>query len=393
MSDRVWYFDNGVTTWAVTLPLDFHEAIDDWTQLRSRMIRQVPEAFTRDEWAYLLTFLEQDNLSSAFRESFGNEVEEPGSNVTRLYRPRGPIAVWLPNNVSLLGPLTLVLLSLTGQRIALKPGSAAKDLAGEFLDFAVANLRPGALKDYLATEVQATQIEREDSRQADLARDSRVRVVFGSDRAAKEIHALPHPLDSAGFSFTDRKSEAWIEMDALDDEVLATLVKVFAIYGQAGCTSPRRVVLIDGKADDPPALAKRLRDLWPEVIRQDPPMHIASANVLAAQHARALGWETETVARNAAVLAHGPPGLPDFDAPMTLCIQAASREEALAALPQNIQTVGHVLNDPEDPGWLRLLAASKVLRFVPLGQVHFFNNSWDGQDFWRQCFESMEVRP
>ncbi len=37
-------------------------------------------------------------------------------------------------------------------------GSAAKDLAGDFLEFALANLRPGEMRDYLVTMVTAEQI-------------------------------------------------------------------------------------------------------------------------------------------------------------------------------------------------------------------------------------------
>jgi hypothetical protein len=236
------------------------------------------------------------------------------------------------------------------------------------------------------------QYGRDDSRQSDLAQASRIRIVFGSDQAASDIHALPHPPDSIGISFTDRQSEAWVEKSMVNDEVLTTLIKVFAVYGQAGCTSPRRIVLLDGGPRDVQGLIRQLKTLWPKVIKQDSPMHIASSNILVAQHAMALGWETATCHRNAAVLAYGPLELPALDAPMALCIHGANREEAAASLPSNIQTIGHALENPVDPDWLRLLADSKVLRFVPLGQVHYFTNSWDGQDFWRQCFESVEVR-
>ena len=77
---------------------------------------------------------------------------------------------------------------------------------------------------------------------------------------------------------------------------------------------------------------------------------------------------------------------------MALCIQGASREQALLDLPPNIQTIGHALEVPNDPVWLQLLAGSRVRRFVALGQMHHFGSIWDGQEFWRQCFEPMEVR-
>jgi len=38
----------------------------------------------------------------------------------------------------------------------------------------------------------------------------------------------PHPLESIGFSFVDRRSEAWLEQAALTPETLTALIKVFA---------------------------------------------------------------------------------------------------------------------------------------------------------------------
>jgi len=37
------------------------------------------------------------------------------------------------------------------------------------------------------------------------------------------------------------------------------------------------------------------------------------------------------------------------------------------------------------------LAGSSVRRFVNLNQMHHFGNIWDGQEYWRQCFEPMEI--
>jgi hypothetical protein len=392
MSDRLCYFESNTGTVALALPLDYRQAIDDWAALRRKMVRQVPAEFTRDEWAYLVTFLEADNLLQPFLDSFGEPVAEPSAGPLRLFRPRGPIAVWLPNNVSLLGPLTLVLLSLTGQPIRLKPGSAAEDLAGAFLQYAVSNLPPGDLQQSLARAVETLALARDDARQQELTRSAKVRIVFGTDAAADAIHRLPHPPDSVGFSFVDRASEAWLEAGAVNDEVLSTLIRVFAIYGQAGCTSPRRVILLNGTEDDTRKLRDRLLDLWPAAPGMETAMHTASDNVMADQWSRAVGWNAKRAPRNAAVLASGSRELPGFDARMALRIQAATPEQALADLPPNIQTIGYALVAPGDPAWLELLAGSGVLRFVPLGQMHHFGSTWDGQEFWRQCFEEMEIR-
>ena len=255
MSDRLAYFQaaDGIT--AVTLPFDYRQAIEDWGTLRRHMVRNIPEAFTRDEWAFLVTFLEQENLDRLFLEAFGVGLAE-SVPPRRLYRPRGPIAAWLPNNVSLLGPLLLVTLSLTGQRTWLKLGSQADDLAGAFLDYARIHLPDGPLRQHLKNEVEAERVARDDPRQLEIAAAARVRIVFGSDEAISAIEQMPHPVDSHTIAFADHQSEAWLEPCVLDDEVLRTLIRVFAIYGQAGCTSPRRVVLLNSSPDD----ALRLRD-------------------------------------------------------------------------------------------------------------------------------------
>jgi len=392
MPDHLHFFNSPAGLSAVALPFDYRQSIEDWTSLRKRMVRQVPPEFTRVEWAYLTTFLERDNLFNPFLATFGAEVAAPDQTPNLLYRARGPIAVWLPNNVSLLGPLTLILLSLTGQAIRLKLGSSAQDLTGAFLQYAVANLPQGEFKEYLATQVRAEIFSREDPRQLELANDAQVRIVFGSDAAAEAIHQLPHPLESLGFSFVDRESEAWLEQGALNKQVLTSLIKVFAIYGQAGCTSPKRVILLDGSDTAVQRLRDDLLDLWPTVIAEEAPMHSASANVMAEQWARALGWDARCTPRNAALLARGTRDLPNFDALMALRIQGATRKQALADLPPNIQTIGHALESPADPAWLKLLAGSRVRRFVDLSRMHHFGSIWDGQEFWRQCFEPMEVR-
>jgi hypothetical protein len=40
--------------------------------------------------------------------------------------------------------------------------------------------------------------------------------------------------------------------------------------------------------------------------------------------------------------------------------------------------------------WLKIVAASGIKRFVPIGRMHHFGSLWDGEQFWRQCFEEVE---
>ena len=70
-----------------------------------------------------------------FRETFGGQADAAGPPCDRLARPRGPVSIWLPSNVSLLGPLTLVLLSLTGNPLRMKVSLRGNDLTEAFLDF------------------------------------------------------------------------------------------------------------------------------------------------------------------------------------------------------------------------------------------------------------------
>lgn len=374
----------------LSLPFELQEVLADWSSLRLPMTRALPPGFERDEWAYLIQFLSEENLGSVFSASFGAPC--PASQaMSVLLRPRGCVAVWLPNNVSLLGPLTLVLLSLSGNRLRLKGGSRSQDMTGDFLAYVFEHLRPGALRDHLESRVEYAAFDRSDPRNAEFAASADVRVLFGSDAAAAAINALPHPLESSEFAFIDRRSEAWIEVSCLSDEVLDTLCKVFGIYGQAGCTSPRRLVLLNASESQAHELRERLCARWESLMRKSPAPHLASANVMASQWARALGWEARLAERNAAVFVSGAASLEAIEAPMALAVVALSMQEALAQLPENIQTIGHVLPRSDECELLRAVGDSRIKRLVPLARMHHFGPLWDGANFWRQSFEEVEI--
>lgn len=297
-------------------------------------------------------------------------------------RPRGRVALWLPNNVSLLGPLTIILLVLTGNRIRVKAGSRADDLATAFVQWS---------PEPLFGDVTIEQFDRHDPRNAEMAAEADVRIAFGSDDAARAIDALPHPIDSIGFYFANRVSEAWIDATRIDDETLRTIAKVFAIYGTAGCTSPQRLVLPDGTEDDARHLRDALAAVWPSAVPRDVPMHHASQNIASAQLANATGWSAVTTPRNAAVLASGTPALPPPIGFLTLAIVAASTDEALATLPANIQTLGIALDPARRDLLLPRLAATNVKRIVPIDAMHHFGALWDGWNWWQQTFVEIEV--
>lgn len=377
---------NGFGKNALILNYDLDQRLTQWEQLRLHMVKGVPEAFTRDEWAYLISFLSHDSLMQPFIETFGARVK---SSVRSLFRAHGSIAIWLPNNVSLLGPLVLILCSFTGQVIRIKAGTRSNDLCQEFIKYAIDFLPVGELRDYLSERVVIERFDREDGRNKTMAANASVRIVFGSDATANAIHSYPHSVHSVGISFADHSSEAWVKMDDLDDEKIINLIKVFSIYGQAGCTSPRRVVIIDGTEADCKILRTRMMSLWP---KQKVQMHIASQNILHRQLAAATGWDAKTAPLNAAVLGLGSGATEAMPGLMSLAIVSATAENAANALPKNIQTVGHCISDATKPSWLSLIALTSVQRWVPIAQMHHFGAVWDGMNFWRQLFEEVEVK-
>lgn len=370
--------------------MDPEQAVRDWSSLVGAMARSKPAAFTRTEWAYLATFLDPENLRRPFLEEFGPPALD-GVEPSQVARPRGQVALWLPNNVSLLGPLTAVLISLVGNPLRAKSGSRGADLLSEFLDFARVHLPQGVLASWLRDGVLLEQFDRFDARNRDMAATASVRIAFGSDESARAIESLPHPVGSLGIYFTDRVSEAWVEPSALCDEAIATLARVFAVYGRRGCTSPARVVILEGCEQDAVRLRDRLVALWPRAVRSRPERHVASECIMAWQMGLALGWETRLAEAHGAVFASGAYRLGPIDGTMVLPITWAPLEQAVLGLPSNIQTIGHALQDAEDPKWRAALQGTGVKRFVPLSTMHHFSHVWDGVPFWRHLFEEADL--
>ena len=116
--------------------------------------------------------------------------------------------------------------------------------------------------------------------------------------------------------------------------------------------------------------------------------HVASANVLAGQLAAAAGWNAALVSANTAVIATGDATLEVPQAGLLLPIVALSVEEAIASMPPNIQTVGHNADAETALSWL---AGTAVKRIVPIAAMHHFGPVWDGREWWRECFEWVEL--
>ena len=270
---------------AVLLPFELDDLLADWQSLRPRMIRSLNRDFARVEWAYLIQFIDPANPGAVYTETFGPRA---AAAPRRLHLPFQRVAVWLPNNVSLLGPLTMILLSLTGGEVWIKSGSRGSNLCQSFRDHAVKALPSGGLSAWLSERLRIDSFDRHDPRNAEMAAWADVRILFGGDEAAEAVDSLPHHPRSTGFYFTDKVSEAWVERSQITEATASELAKVFGVYGQAGCTSPKPVVLPDGAGKDAEALADLVASVWPQVWPQRVPRHVASANVLAQQWAQAL---------------------------------------------------------------------------------------------------------
>jgi hypothetical protein len=380
----------GARRTAVALPFALEELLDGWAAVRRAMRGPVPEPFARDEWAYLMTFTGDAELRDVFRATFGEPA--PDGPADALAVPRGPVAVWLPNNVTLLGPLVTILLSLTGAATTFKVGGRAEDLTSPFVAWLREHAPVGPLRRWVREYVQMFAVERGDPRSLELAREAAVRIAFGSDEGVEGVEALAHPATSQGFAFGNRRSEAWMSSArAAEPEVCDTLVRVFAIYGQAGCTAPRRVVVIGGSPEDARALRDRLIRCWPRIVPALPAMHIASANLAAAQQAAAAGWEPALVDGHRAMVACGPPSAPVIESVQSLFITSATTDQAVTTAPVNLQTVGHALENPESREWTQAILASGAERFVPLARMHHFGPVWDGFAYWRGLFREVEI--
>lgn len=362
------------------------EVIAAWGALREAMVREVPETFTRDEWAYLIQFLEPGALTGFLEAGFGRYVGARASGFRRIATGRRVVTLVLPNNVSLLGPLMLAVATLSAERVQVKVGSRGDDVLQPFLEFA--RRRGNAALQAVLARVEAQRLERAHPTLTHWLETADVRVAFGSDAAVKAVEHSPHRPTSRFLGFGDMYSEAWLA-GAIADDVLETLVKVFAIYGQAGCTSPRRVVLLDGTAADVAALAKRLEEKWARVMRRPAPMHVASQNVMHAQLCRHAGVQADLTQGNGAVLVQAPLKAAVPPGPMTLVLSAASLQDAVAALPANIQTLGLAVGEQA----ARVVAAASATaarRVVSLGRMHHFGPLWDGHLLPAVFFDLME---
>lgn len=375
----------------VRLPTPPSEIIRDWQMLRTRMIREQAPEFSRDEWAYLIHFLGADRLDLPWRQSFGT-VTDGAARADLIAVPARRIAVWMPNNVSLLGCLTLALISLTGAQVRVKCGSRSADLCTPFAEYARKHLPAGALRRWFEEDLDLRRFEREHPDNIAMAAWADARIFFGGDEGARGVASLPSQIGTPFFAFANRVSEAWITpASARVPETALTLAKVFAIYGQAGCTSPKRAIIVGGDRTDALAFSDALALAWTAVIREPASQAQASEVVMAAQWARAQGLEARTLEGNAATLVLSPVRPSQVFGHLALQVQWGSLYDTLKTGATNLQTVGTSEMGSLPAEWRAAVASTSANRLVPLARMHDFSHIWDGQPWWRNLFRIIET--
>lgn len=378
----------------VALPFQLDEMLSSWDGLARAMVASgPPEQFSREEWAYLISFIDARSLTNIFTATFGLAGLKSDDNQTcSLFRPLERAVLWVPNNISLLGPLAVILLLTAGLHVRVKVGSRSIDMVTALSDYV---LTPGhtfgPLRNAFVNNLEVAGFGHDDPRHHEWSANADIRIVFGGNTSIAAIEALPHAPASRMFAFADHRSEAWVEFDLLNDATLEMILRVFGIYGQGGCTSPRRIVLVDGNKTQADFVANRLLELWEDHIVRDAPLHTASETLMVSQVAAANGWHVHRAANNGAVFLSGAADCPEPIGRMSLPVVALSLAKAIEQLPMNIQTIGYIVANPRDAKWLSVLANTKIKRFVPLAKMHNFGPVWDGIAFWRQCFEQVEL--
>jgi hypothetical protein len=384
--------DDGATGKFVYLATHGEALLNAWRDIALAMSKTLPPEFSRNEWAYLIQFAGSSTLRPLLESAFGPmtaSMDARRAHARVAFVPRRSCVVWLPNNVTLLGPLTVILLSLTGIPTTIKVGNRSDDLTSLWIEWLRQHCTDGAISDWLAA-LTVIKSDRNDPELLRASGDADVRIMFGSDDTASAIEALPHRIDAQSFYFRDRTSQAWMDINGFGDSDIDTLIKVFAIFGQLGCTSPQRVVLVGGNASQATELRDRMIDAWP-TIEHDVPAYVASNVIATTQVARALGWDAQCSPRNCSTVASGEVTLPGIDGLRCLTIVGCNLEQACSLLPSNIQTIGVAGAEETVARWTNELIAHTVDRIVPLARMHHFGPVWDGMEFWRSLFRAVEL--
>ncbi len=385
---NLMFNDEGQTS-SLESEKDIVGIIEDWDNIRKIMLKKPPPEFTRDELAYLVNFISKRELMEIYISTFGELTNIP-RNMHRKIRPIGNVSLWSPNNVSLLAPLTMILVSISGNKLRIKLGSRGTDLCSPLINWIKENSKSGPLVEWLEGELSVKSFDRESELNRKWSEWADVRIVFGSDMGCKSISDLPCSEETRTYLFSNKVSQIWCTNDDMDSSQIETLIKVFSIYGTAGCTSPRIVKIIDGSIEDCENLARRISISWDSVISGEIEMHSASQNLLSHQIAKSKGWESWILGKNSAVIAVGGPELNPPEGNRILPITHSSLDDSFTVLPPEIQTIGYSLPNNLLDKIEENMINYNIKRLVPIGEMHHFGPIWDGMHYWRGMFIEVE---
>lgn len=381
------FFNSNGSHRAVLTKFDINEIIEDYSNLRKIMIRKISPDFSRDEWAYLCTFIEKESLKEVLNETFGSDSSN--TSIKEAFKAKENLSIWLPNNVSLLGPLMLIYASLAGIKVTAKAGSSGYNISETFKKFILENLPNTELSKFFET-VSIFQASRDSKEVLRMSQQGDVRIMFGSNQAADSIRKMPCKVDSEYIPFVDHVSEAWFtNFEKLSDKDIQDLLKVFLIYGQAGCTSPKRVICIDFNENEIKDLENRILSTWEMLVKEDLPPHQASENTKAKQLALAYGWKVSEISRSKGNLLIGDFDCRPFVSHHSLQLIPTSLNQAIENIPEHIQTVG--LQKENIDISLKLAESTNIKRIVPIGKMHHFSSIWDGFSFFKSFFTQLTL--
>ncbi len=313
--------------------------------------------------------------------------------------PRGIAVHWLAGNVPTLGVLSLISAMMTKNASVVRVPSAASELLAELLRLFHGM---GEAHRLLAGAVAVVRYDRDDTASAEaLSAIADVRMIWGSDETTAAIRALPSKPGCVDVVFRDRTSFTIVGRTHLSGERADRTARLIAhdasVFEQKACASPHTVFLSTDSDDELDAFCERLDRAMRAQLRQIPkqaptPQELAAILNLRSQYAmfhktwHPPGLEYTILADEEERL--GPP-----IGNRTVYVRKLPPDAALvAAIPENVQTVGLAAEGEESDRLTSLLGAAGVHRITAPGGMTQFELPWDGLPV-PQCLVRWTLRP
>lgn len=313
--------------------------------------------------------------------------------------PRGIAVHWLAGNVPTLGVLSLISAMMTKNASVVRVPSAANELLAELMRMFHGM---GEAHRLLAGAVAVVRYNRNDATSAEaLSGMADVRIIWGSDETTTAIRALPSKPSCVDVVFRDRTSFTIVGRTYLTGEHADRTARLIAhdasVFEQKACASPHTVFLSTDSDDELDAFCERLDRAMNAVLRQIPkqvptPRESAAILNLRSQYAmfhktwHPSGLEYTILADRGERI--GPP-----IGNRTLYVRKLPPDKALvAAIPENVQTVGLAADGEESDRLTNLLGAAGVHRITAPGGMTQFELPWDGIPV-PQCLVRWTLRP